>query len=589
MQVSTLSVQLERLRNISSRNELSAVLSELVKQMSPKEAKEMIYMLQCRIAPKFVPIEFNLADKQLIKFFSEFLKVPQFDEEYLKYGDMGDTVYYLLKNTSKESNYTISELYSDILALANTTGKDSVKIKASLLKGIFDKSDRLSSKYIARILSGNLRLGFSDKTILDALSIYLSGDKSKTDEVERAYGAMSDLGILTEHILSKKKLVLSDIHITPGIPVASKLVEREKDAESIWERMPNCMVQAKYDGLRCQIHVIEEGKDIENFKIENTQSSLLESSPKRVKLFSRNQEETTDMFPDLVLEAEKLKVKSVVLDSEVIGINPKTGKFIPFQETMQRKRKYNISEFASEIPIKCMIFDIMELNGKDLSGLKLEERISILEKLFKTVKSDILTVSENTVIKSSSELTKLFNRYVAEGLEGVITKALGTTYDPGTRNFDWIKLKRSSDSKLNDTVDAVVMGYYKGKGSRNEFGVGTILVGSYNKENDKYLTLAKVGTGFSQDQLKKVYEDLKGTELTEKPSNYEISGNLKVDVWVKPSIVVEIEADEITESDLHTVGYSLRFPRIKLWGRDKDFKDTTTKKEIKRMFELRKK
>jgi DNA ligase-1 len=346
MLVSTLSVQLERLRNINSRNELSAVLSELVKLMSGKEAKELVYLLQCRVAPKFVPIEFNLADKQLIKFFSEFLKVPQFDEEYLKYGDMGDTVYYLLKNTSKESNYNISELYADLLTLANTTGKDSVKIKANLLKGIFDRSDRLSSKYIARILSGNLRLGFSDKTILDALSIYLSGDKSKTDEVERAYGAMSDLGILTEHILSKKKLVLSDIHITPGIPVASKLVEREKDADSIWERMPNCMVQAKYDGLRCQIHIIEEGKDIENFKVENTQSSLLQTSPKRVKLFSRNQEETTDMFPDLVLEAEKLKVKSVVLDSEVIGINPKTGKFIPFQETMQRKRKYNISEFA---------------------------------------------------------------------------------------------------------------------------------------------------------------------------------------------------------------------------------------------------
>lgn len=173
MLVSTLSVQLERLRNINSRNELSAVLSELVKQMSGKEAKELVYLLQCRVAPKFVPIEFNLADKQLIKFFSEFLKNPKFDEEYLKYGDMGDTVYYLLKNTSKESNYNISELYSDLLTLANTTGKDSVKTKVNILKGIFDKSDRLSSKYIARILSGNLRLGFSDKTILDALSIYL--------------------------------------------------------------------------------------------------------------------------------------------------------------------------------------------------------------------------------------------------------------------------------------------------------------------------------------------------------------------------------------------------------------------------------
>lgn len=585
MDIKTLSVHLDNMGNVNSRNVISALLSELVKQINVNEAKNLIYILQCRVAPKFVPLEFNIAEKQLISFFSNYLSDMSFYDTYLELGDMGDAVYKVMeeKLNKKNEKYEINQLYKDLLLLANIKGKESVKLKGAQLKKIFDKLDPLSSKYIARLLSGNLRLGFSDKTILDALSIYISSDKSKSEEIERAYGVLSDLGLLAEKILIQGEDGLKLISITPGIPVASKLVEREKDVKAIWERMPNCIVQAKYDGIRCQIHKINPQNNLEHFETV-TQTEMFAKKESFVKLFSRNQEELTDMFPEITNELSKFNVKSIILDSEVIGF--KNGKLIPFQETMQRKRKYGIDSKQKEIPIKVMVFDILELNGKDLSRLNIEERIEMLKQVMKENESELIVLGENIYPKSENELKKIFDKYVSDGLEGIITKARGTTYDPGTRNFDWIKLKRSVDSKLNDTVDAVVLGYYKGKGVRSEFGIGTILVGIY--DNDNYLTIAKVGTGFSEQQFKDIIKELEKIKLKAKPSNYLVSNNLICDVWVEPKIVVEIEADEITESENHTAKYSLRFPRIKIWGRDKKPTDSTTLVEIDEMYKMRK-
>src|SRR5690606_11880488 len=158
------------------------------------------------------------------------------------------------------------------------------------------------------------------------------------------------------------------------------------------------------------------------------------------------------------------------------------------------------------------------------------------------------------------------------GLEGVIVKKNRTTYEPGTRNFDWIKLKASSQSELVDTIDAVVMGYYFGTGARSKFGLGAILVGVYNEEEDRYESVAKVGTGITDEQFITIKNDLLG--ITQKNENikYLINKSVMPDRIVEPRIVVEIEADELTISKVHTAcmdvlegkGISMRFPRLKV-------------------------
>lgn len=625
MTTKSLSVVFEVLEKSNSRNEISSKLSSLFKELNQEEIEKVIYLLQGRSYPKYVPLEFNLANRQIINFIVRYFMITEniVNVGFRKVGDLGDYIFSLSENNTEKfgtGEISIMDYYMQVESITYITGKDSVKKKLELLKNIVSKLDPLSSKYFIRMLSGNLRLGLNDKTILDSLSYYISNDKTYSDQIERAYGAISDLGKIASLVKEKGIKGLKNLKLIPGIPVASKLVEREKSVDDIWERMPGCLVQPKYDGLRCQLHLIGK-KDLKKFIIKSKESinrskkqelvssqisitsmkeemkkvgkeNIVKEDMERVRLFSRNQESLTDMFPDIVFELSKLGVDSIILDSEVLGYDSKNDKFFPFQETMQRKRKYGISEKALSIPVKCMVFDILYLNGEDLTEKSLEERIALLEKVLgdfkKTKENRIIICSKNIFAKNPKEVQKIFDKYIKEGLEGIITKAKGTKYDPGTRNFDWIKLKRSSDSTLNDTIDAVVLGYYTGKGSRVEFGVGTILVGLYDKETDSYKTLAKVGTGFTEEKLKEVFTDLEQIRIKECPKNVVIDNRLVPDVWVLPQIVTEIEADEITKSESHSIGYSLRFPRIKKWGRDKGPTETTSIKEIEEMFNMRK-
>lgn len=609
MTIKSVSVVLEILEKSNSRNEISSKLSELFKKLNEEEIENVIYLLQARAYPKYVPLEFNLANKQLMNFISYYFKISEAKvlEGYRKSGDLGDYVFSLGFNHLKKfgnGNISINDYYLLVESITSITGKDSVKRKLELLKSIVSKLDAKSAKYFIRMLCGNLRLGLSDKTIIDSLSYYISADKTYSDQIERSYGVISDLGKIARIVKEKGVKGIEKLSLIPGIPVASKLVEREKNVASIWERMPNPLVQAKYDGLRCQLHIIAK-KEIKKFEKQNifkkektSQLEMIqtvndnEDNVKRVRLFSRNQENLTEMFPDVAFELSKLKVESIIMDSEVLGYDSYNEKFFPFQETMQRKRKYGVSQKAQTIPVKCMIFDLLYLNGEDLTQKPLEERITKLEEVLTEnlgkSKDSILVCSKNEWPSSSVQVQSILDKYISEGLEGIITKAKGTTYDPGTRNYDWIKLKRSSNSSLNDTIDAVVLGYYTGKGARTEFGVGTILVGLYDKKTDSYKSFTKVGTGFTEQKLKEVYLDLEQIRTNSCPKNVEVDSKLTPDVWVLPQIVCEIEADEITVSESHKVGYSLRFPRIKVWKRDKESTDTTSPKEIAEMYALRK-
>lgn len=551
-------------------------LKELFLKLEGDEYFPVIYFLQCRVAPKFVPIEFNYSSKQIIKALSEIDQCSlDLNAKYLEFGDIGTLVEYVLsqnKYALESSLLNIVEVFDLLYKFATISGKNSQKFKQELLIEIFKSLDVNSSKFISRIIEGNIRINFSDKTILDAISLIISNDKSVKDLLERAYGVRSDLGYLLKYVMENKDTdimqKLENMSITPFTPVASKLVERESTLSDIWVRMPDMMVQPKFDGMRCQVHL---SGDI-------------------VRLYSRNMEEMTESFPDVVVDilqfANNNNITSMILDSEVIGYDTSTGLYVNFQETVQRKRKHGVEEKADKTPVIIDVFDILYLNDVDMTRNILEDRIT---KLRSFTYSDKIKLTDTTNVKDIDQLELLFNSYVNEGLEGIITKKFGTYYDPGTRNYDWIKFKRSTDAKLNDSIDGVVLGYYKGQGKRTEFGMGGILVGLYDKVNDTYVSICKVGTGFSDEQFKSYFKDLENIKLKLKPTNYEISKILEPDIYVKPDIVVEIEADEITVSTNHTAGYSLRFPRIKVWRRDKKAEQSTTIDEVKSMFEKRRK
>jgi DNA ligase-1 len=200
-------------------------------------------------------------------------------------------------------------------------------------------------------------------------------------------------------------------------------------------------------------------------------------------------------------------------------------------------------------------------------------------------------ISQHLVTQDAKEIEKFFMEAITGGLEGIMAKRLDSKYQAGARNFNWIKLKRSYQGHLSDTIDGVVVGYLRGRGMRAKFGIGALLVAVYDAKQDKFDTIAKIGTGFSDEEWVQMRERLDKIKRDTKPAR--VDAVMEPDVWVEPKYVIEMQADEITRSPIHTAGkagdepgYALRFPRVVGFIRaDKKPEDATTVKEIVKMFE----
>jgi DNA ligase-1 len=325
-------------------------------------------------------------------------------------------------------------------------------------------------------------------------------------------------------------------------------------------------IQPKYDGVRVQIH--KDGSE--------------------VRVFSRNLEDYSLMFVELVAAARKLKDRNLILDGEAIGFNAESEEFMAFEQTASRRHQHGIETAAASTPLVAFVFDVLYRNGKDLTQLPYEERYALLDKIL--AGSSVLLPTGLTHATSAEELSATLLDNIAKGLEGVVVKRMDSPYQAGARNFNWVKLKRTTSGQLNDTVDLVLLGYYFGKGKRTEFGLGALLAGVYDAENDRFETITKIGTGLSDAGWREIHQRADKLQVASKPAR--VRSLLTPDVWLKPEVVVEVLADEITPGTNHTAGkvddgpgYALRFPRIVSFrSADKRPEDATTVKEIVEMY-----
>lgn len=193
---------------------------------------------------------------------------------------------------------------------------------------------------------------------------------------------------------------------------------------------------------------------------------------------------------------------------------------------------------------------------------------------------------ESMITSDAKEVSRLYTKYLKEGLEGVMVKKASSEYIPGRTGWRWVKMKQeeASEGKLSDTIDCIVMGFTTGQGKRVGFGVGQFLVGI--KDHDQVKTITKVGTGLTDEQFRELNKRLQKIKMSEEPKGYEVPKELLPDFWVRPSLIVEIAADDITVSPKHTSGYALRFPRLVKFRDDKGSDQATTLNEIKNLFAL---
>jgi len=551
-----------------SRNELVRILSGVYRACSTEELEPLTYLIQGRLAPFFEPVEVGLGPGLLVAAIAAAYGVPK--EEVAKLnrqtGDLGITAERLARPPQGESPSVI-EVHQRLSEVAAAGGAGSQQKKLDGFTALLRALDASSAKHLVRITLGKMRLGIGDPTVLDALSFAKKGDRSLRPVLEAAYNRTSDLGLIARTLWEAGEGGLDALKVRAGHPLRPQLAERLPNPEAVIKKLGTVGVQPKYDGLRVQIHK-DAGK---------------------VSIFSRNLESMTEMFPELVAAASGLKVKSVILDGEAIAYNPESEEYVPFQETTARRRKEDIQEFAARAPMRAFVFDVMFRDGADLTPLPYERRFEIVQGLLSD--SDTLLTAPLMKTDSADVLTRELLDYISRGLEGVVAKRLDSPYQAGARNFNWVKLKRNTSGQLTDTIDVVLLGYYRGKGKRAEFGAGALLAGVYDSDKDEFVTITKLGTGLSDQGWRDIHKRLASLEVAEKPPR--VNSIVVPDVWLEPAIVVEVLADEITPSPRHTAGmsgdrpgFALRFPRIvSLRTADKKPEDATSVREIREMFE----
>jgi DNA ligase-1 len=476
----------------------------------------------------------------------------------------------------EQEDLPLLHVFGELQRITEATGNGSQEIKAKILALLFAKLDPLSCRYLSRIPIGQLRLGASDVTILDALSWMLTGTKSLRVQMEKAYQVRPDLGYICAQIKSHGIKGIEEVKPEVFTPILMMKAERLSSGVEIMEKIGKCIVEPKYDGLRLQVHVKKFERKDRNQKYG-------------VKIYTRGLEVVTHMYPDIVAAVEEdISCDNCILEGEALGYDTVNEKFLPFQETIQRKRKHDIADAAIRIPIRLMTFDLLYLNGESLLSKPISERKRQLSSITFS-KSSTIRLSPMTEISDPMEIEKLFDTYIADGLEGIMAKKPDSVYKPGAREYSWVKLKRSYSSKVNDTIDCVVMGYDAGKGKRAAFGIGAVLVGIYDQKEEKFVSIAKIGTGMTDEEWKTLKTQSAKYKVPNVPDVYKVVKEMGCDVWVEPHIVLEIRSDEITQSKLHTSGWSLRFPRLERFRTDKKAEDATTKTELEKMATINRK
>ncbi|MEJ2314453.1 MAG: ATP-dependent DNA ligase, partial [Nitrospirota bacterium] len=517
---------------------------------------------QGQLTPPFLDVETGISDKLLVRAISEASDRPTREVEgvYRETGDLGETAARLLRGSGE---LKVGQVYDELMAIARTGGRGSVEAKMNLLSSLLRGVSPFEAKYVARFIVGRLRLGIGDPTVLEALALS-EGDRELRKVLERAYNLCSDLGLVARTLKSEGLGAVERFRIRVGYPVRMALCERLPSAEEVIKKMGKVAVEAKYDGFRCQVH--KDGK--------------------RVEIFSRNLERTTPMFPEISKAASSLGAKTAIFEGEALAFNEATGELFPFQVTMQRKRKHGVMEMAKEYPLRFFAFDLLLLEGEDLTEKPYIERRRRLEKLVASAGGGVIEPARMFVTDDPGEIHRHFEEFVETGLEGVVAKRLDGVYAAGSRNFNWIKLKRVYRGELSDTVDLCVVGYFRGRGARARFGLGGVLGAVYDPESDTFKTVSKVGSGFTEEEFARLKEILDKIAIDRKHPR--VDSVIEADVWVEPRYVLTVYADEITRSPLHTagrdesgVGYALRFPRaVEFLRTDKAAEDANTVAEI---------
>ncbi|HEV7217661.1 MAG: ATP-dependent DNA ligase [Terriglobales bacterium] len=492
---------------------------------------------------------------------------------YKRHGDLGSVAAEVLPDIRRDADLSVLEVQKRFREIATASG---VSAKAALLRDLLSHTSPLEAKYVAKIMTADLRIGLKESLVEEAIAKAYGPTVS---EVQRANMLLGDIGETLRLAAGGK---LSEARMRLFHPLGFMLASPADSAEAALTYFENAFVEDKYDGIRAQVHC----------------------SGDNVKIFSRTRDEITESFPELA-DALSGFAQDVILDGEIVAWgylsagSEESGRALPFSALQQRLGRKRVSEeMIRRVPVAYLAFDILYADGELLLDRALGERGKILDGVLGKVKSvnhrghegslrkskpgsqSLLTFdpsderSQTRIIRapvfraaSAQELDTLFEAAQARSNEGLMIKDPESPYTPGRRGKSWLKLKRELA-----TLDVVVTAVEYGHGKRiSVLSDYTFAV----RDGERLVNIGKAYSGLT---------DVKIAEMTKWFLEHTLEDQ-GLRLVVEPKIVLEVAFNNMMKSERHNSGYALRFPRIVRLRPDKLPEEADTIERVKEIYE----
>jgi DNA ligase-1 len=573
----------EKLEKTSKRLEKTHLISKLLEKTPADNLPTVVILLQGRIFPAWDERKIGVAARSVLKAISTAtgIDADKVEQEWKKSGDLGLTAEKLIAKkkqaTLASHDIKVDKMFQNLAALASASGEGAVERKVGLIAELLTSAKPLEARYIIRTVLEEMRVGVGEGSMRDAIVWAYFGEKLKlkydakendlmiSDEereeynkyvaaVQEACDLLNDYGKVAQIAKTKGLKGLENVSLEVGTPIKVMLFIKAKDIPDAFENVGKpAAFEYKYDGFRLTMH---RNKD-------------------KIVLFTRRLENVTNQFPDVVeVLKEHVKSTNYILDAEVIGIDPKTKRWLPFQSISQRiRRKYGIHEMIKEIPVMVNVFDALQIDHDNLIHKPFAERRKKISYIVKEAPGKI-EMAKQIITDDVKEVEKFYKEALAKGNEGIMAKNLDAPYKPGARVGYGMKIKPTME-----TLDLVIVGADWGEGKRASW-LSSFTVACRDEDGNFY-EVGKVGTGIKE---KEESEGASFEQLTNLLKPLVVSEKGK-EVKVKPKIVIELRFEEIQKSPTYSSGFALRFPRLVRLREDRGPDEISTLEDVKEAFE----